>query len=257
MKNKLILLLIVVAVLVGLLVLVNTILTDKDQAKTGKKASTALEQTIRNDSPQSTDVHASRESTGKSPVKEASVPSASSRESKEATQTTLENEPKTPAEDYSSYINTVVSNTDGKDISVLVLENDAISTAISSSIAKIYTQTGAKGSTGLIKSTFIRKPGFQELCEGNSGIIEKLDLKQYTDYLALGRIIFSCQPGKLVEGTIVCNATLTMSLLSINDRTLANSFSFSVNANGASESQARDEAIQKLLSRYKNEYSSL
>jgi len=162
-------------------------------------------------------------------------------------------------EDFSSYINTSFTNSNSKtNIAVTVVdENGNISSSISSSIANIYNQTGNSGNTGLIRSSFIHKSGFQELFEGNSEIIENLKLSSHTDYIALGKIRYSIRRGTLVDGTIICTASLTMSIVSTNQKSIAKSFTFSENGNGVTETQAQEAATEKLINKYFNEYSSL
>jgi hypothetical protein len=162
-------------------------------------------------------------------------------------------------EDYSAYINTASTYSSGKtNIAITVVdENGNISTSISSSIANIYNQTGNSGNTGLIRSSFIHKSGFQELFEGNSEIIEKLKLSNHTDYIALGKIRYSMHKGTLVDGTIICTASLTMSIVSVNQKSITKSFTFAENGNGVTETQAKEAATEKLINKYYNEYSSL
>ena len=163
------------------------------------------------------------------------------------------------SEDFSSYINTSIANSSGKtNIAVTIVdENGNISSSISSSIANIYNQTGNSGNTGLIRSSFIHKSGFQELFEGNSEIIEKLKLSSHTDYIALGKIRYSIRKGTLVDGTIICTASITMSIVSTNLKSIAKSFTLSENGNGVTEEQAQEAATEKLKNKYYNEYSSL
>ena len=164
----------------------------------------------------------------------------------------------TPKEDFSSFINTSIANSSGKtNIAVTIVdENGNISSSISSSNANIYNQTGNSGNTGLIRSSFIHKSGFQELFEGNSEIIEKLKLSSHTDYIALGKILYSIRKGTLVDGTIICTASITMSIVSTNLKSIAKSFTFSENGNGVTETQAQQAATVKLINKYYNEYSS-
>ena len=165
----------------------------------------------------------------------------------------------TPSEDYSAYINTSITNSSGKtNIAVTVVdESGNISSSLSSSIANIYNQTGNSGNTGLIRSSFIHKSGFQELFEGNSGIIDKLNLKAHTDYVAIGKISYSSRKGTLVDDTYVCTVSLTMNIISANQKSLTKSFTLSANGNGATEDQAKEYAIDKLLNKYISEYSSI
>ncbi len=97
------------------------------------------------------------------------------------------------SEDFSSYINKSITNSSSNTgVSVTVVdERGNIISSISHSIAKIYSEEGNNGNTGLLRSSFIQKLSFQELFEGNSEIIEKLKLSNYTDYIVLGKIIYS------------------------------------------------------------------
>ncbi|MFN0175653.1 MAG: hypothetical protein ACKVU0_13460 [Saprospiraceae bacterium] len=159
-------------------------------------------------------------------------------------------------EDYSNYINSSLSRAN---VSVIIIDASGnLSTPASSSIAEVYQKAGKSTSVGLIRSSFIRKPEFQELCEGNSEIIQKLSLGAYTDYLAIGKINFANRAGKLVDGTIICTASISMSIISTSTQSLKNSFAISnASGNGATESQAKEDALQKLLDKYYNEHSSL
>lgn len=162
-------------------------------------------------------------------------------------------------EDNSSYINTsIINSSDYTNIAVTVLdESGNISSSISSSIADIYSQTGKKGNTGLFKSSFIHTSDFQELFNGNSEIIKKLRLSNHADYVVLGRISFSTNKGTLVEGTFVSEASIAISIISAKQQSIARSFSFSSKGNGVSEKQATDNALQKLLDKFRDNYSSI
>jgi hypothetical protein len=157
------------------------------------------------------------------------------------------------------YINsTIINSKDNVDVSVTVIdENEHDFSSVSSEIANIYIQKGKRSNYGLLRSSFIHKKEFQELFEGNSDIILNLGLKKYTDYLVLGKISYSMQKGKLVDGTIVCVATITINIISANANTITKSFTFSVVGNGLTEFQAKEYAIQKMLDIYQTEYSSL
>jgi hypothetical protein len=162
---------------------------------------------------------------------------------------------------YNSYVNSSLINSSNHiDVCVTIVEdkaNNKIESTVSSAIANVYTKIGMDGNTGLLRSNFINRPEFQELFEGNSDIIGKLKLNTFTDYLAIGEIIYSFHSGSLVNGTIVCTASLKMSIISANQKSIIKSFSFSVNGNGVSETQAREIATQKIINKYYNEYSTL
>jgi hypothetical protein len=161
------------------------------------------------------------------------------------------------SENYSAYINSSAMNKGG--ITVVILDKDGnISSAMSSTIASIYSKNGTTGNTGLIRSSFLRKHEFQELSEGNSEIIAKLDLSRYTDYIALGKINYTIRNGTLVEGTVICNASLSVSIISTKSKSIVQSFTINNEAgNGVTDSQAREEAFQKLISRYNEDHSSI
>lgn len=217
-----------------------------ERAESGKRADT-IENPIDNRTNKS-NANSSREQT-------------SEQYSKHPTENNLQNYP-SPSnaeykkENYRLYLNTSLPKSI---ISVIIVDaNGNISNSTSNSIADIYKKTGKSASIGLIRSAFIKKPEFQELCEGNSEVIQKLSLSLYADYLAVGRIVYMNRAGTLVNGTIICTATLSMNIMSTNTNSLERSFTISnVNGNGVDELQAKEDAFQKLLDRYFNEYSSL
>lgn len=161
--------------------------------------------------------------------------------------------------DYTSYINpSIINSKDNIEIAVTVVDDQGnISNAISSSVANIYNQSGKKSISSLFRNSFVHSARFQELFEGNSSVIEKLKLSNYTDYVGLGKIKFDTHSGILEAGTVVCTASISMSIVSVNNKAIDRSFTISVNANGVSEAQAVEAASQKLINKYSNEYSSL
>ena len=171
-----------------------------------------------------------------------------------------ESKPKeTEEEDFRSYINPSITNTSDKtNIAVTVVdEKGNISFSISSSIANIYNQTESQGSSGLIRSNFVHKSGFQELFEGNSEIIEKLKLSSHADYVAIGKISYPIIKGTLEGGTFVCKASVTMNIISTSQKSLVKSFTCPAIGNGVTEDQAKEYAINKLLRKYTSDYSSI
>lgn len=166
----------------------------------------------------------------------------------------LESKPK--EENYTSFINTASKKSE---VSVMILDASGnILNSVSSAIAKVYSKIGRIASIGLIRGSFVGRPQFRDLCEGNSEVIERLGLRSYTDYLAIGKINFALRPGKLVDGTIICNASISVTIISTQSKSITQSFTISnANGNGADESQAKENALQKLLNEYYNEYTSL
>lgn len=163
------------------------------------------------------------------------------------------------AEDFSSYINTSFNNLSNEnDVAVLIIdENGKILSPESNSISNIYKQAGNNVIIGLLRSSFIGKPEFQELYEGNSNIINNLKLLNYTDLLVIGKIKSSMRQGNLVAGTSVCTTSISVNIISARSKSISKSFTISVNGNGVTEMQAKEKALQKLLSNYREEYSSL
>ncbi|MBK7106648.1 MAG: hypothetical protein IPH62_15345 [Ignavibacteriae bacterium] len=163
------------------------------------------------------------------------------------------------SEKFLSNINSSITNSNSNtDVCVTIIDEDGnISSSVSSAIANIYMQKGKKSNPGLLRNSFIKKKEFQELYEGGSAIISRLELIKHTDYLALGKINYSMRKGELVGGTIICNASIDIRIISAIDKTLLESFSFSVNGNGVTESQAKEYAIQKLIDVYYSEHSAI
>ncbi|MBK9542613.1 MAG: hypothetical protein IPO49_09915 [Bacteroidetes bacterium] len=165
----------------------------------------------------------------------------------------------TKQEDYSSYVNSSIANSSGNDVSVTIVdENGNISSSLSNSIADIYNKTGNRATTGLLRSSFVHKSEFQELTEGNSDIITKLNLSHYTDYLVIGKINFSFHSGTLESGTIVCTASISLSIINTASQSIVKNVSISdINGNGVTESQAKETTMKKLLNNFYSSYSTL
>jgi len=78
-----------------------------------------------------------------------------------------------------------------------------------------------------------------------------------TNLTAIGKVSYSIRKGTLVDDTFVCMVSLTMNIISANQKSLFKSFSCSANGNGTTEDQAKEYAIDKLLNKYISEYSSI
>ncbi len=160
-------------------------------------------------------------------------------------------------DNLSAYINVPAS---GKmAISVVIVDDGgAITNPVSSAIANVYTQSHQTAGIGLIKNSFVKTPEFKQLFDGDSNVIEKLNLAQFTNYLGIGKIVYSYRKGTLASGTTVCNAALNMNIISAKDKTITQSFTITnANGNGVTESQAKDDAFQKLLNIYSTDHVSL
>lgn len=180
------------------------------------------------------------------------IKSADNSSITEQPESNLNESPKKPSENYSSFLNSGYINSNSQtEVAVVIFDNDKnILAPFSSSIAKLYTNMGKKGIIGLFHSDFLLSALFKQLNEGNSKVIEQLKLNLYTDYLALGKIEFTDRTGSLVNGTTVCNSTLSVNIINTSTGSIIDSFIIDGIGNGVNESQAKDNSMQKLVSKY-------
>lgn len=158
-----------------------------------------------------------------------------------------------------SYVNSSISNSNLlPDISVTITDiNYEILSDVSSSIADIYNQNGINAHTGLFSKKFVTKPGYKELFEANEDIINKLNLSRYTDYLALGIIKNDIKDNEFTHGSFICQTSLSMTIISVKEGIILNSFTILANGNGASEIQAKNNSFDKLIEEYRVDNSLL
>jgi len=128
---------------------------------------------------------------------------------------------------------------------------------LSARIAGFYRNQGYSVTYSLFTPGFIHSEYFHELQNASSRVITMLELDSHINTLILGEFSYSFRDGTLERGTIICNAKIDMRIVSVNQKSLTNSYSFSVNANGVSELQAKEQASTKLFDKFKTEYSSL
>lgn len=160
--------------------------------------------------------------------------------------------------DFNSFLNHSYINTDNIDINVTIIDkNKNYLSSISSSVSDIYLSKKYKANIGLLRNSLITSQYFNELNDGNSDIIDKLNLCKYVDYIIIGKLSSFFDKGNLVEGTIICRATLKINIITACENKIYRSFSISVNSNGTNEDQAYEYAIDKLLREYKTNYSTL
>lgn len=157
-------------------------------------------------------------------------------------------------DDFGPYIN---ASSERVNVSVIIIDEQAnLSNDVSSSIATLYSNAGNSTSMGLFRGDFTKKSSFRELMEGNSEIIEKLGLYQHTDYLAVGKIRYKYRNSDLVSGSIVCSITISMNVISTSKKAVVKSFTISnANGNGATEDQAKEDALQMALKYYSENIS--
>jgi len=159
-------------------------------------------------------------------------------------------------ESFAEYINRLSKSPDKRNIAITITDRKRnIASSLSSSIAGIYSELGFNAKTGLLRSSFLKRAEYAELMEGNSDIIEKMDLGGFTDHLALGVIDYVFRDGTLVDKTYVCTASLKMSIISTEEMSIVKSFTISENANGATQDQAMEGAIEKVINKYYNQYA--
>lgn len=240
MKHKIAFLLVVFLILSSLLFLFYKIRTDKEQQKIEETRLYNRQQFV-SDSLQK--------------IKDLYLSEKRYEEEKEANKILQQNK----LVEFRSNVNSFLSNSPNViEVAVTIIdESNNVLSVISSDIASIYNQNGKKGTLGLLKSSFLKQSQFQELYDGNPSIISKLELARYTDYLAIGKLRSSIRNGTLVAGTIICDVSLTMSIISANSKNMKKSFNVTAIGNGVTESQARGDAFDKLLDLYKADYSSL
>lgn len=141
------------------------------------------------------------------------------------------------------------------EFSVIIIDEDKnIENSVSNAIVELYKDTGKEVSTGLIRNSFVKTYDFEELFQGNSSVIEKISLYKYTDNLILGKIHFTFKKGQIIQDTYLCNAILTISIITMKDRAIKN-FEVIGKWNGVSESQAKEGALNNLLSNLKEQIS--
>lgn len=235
MKNKVIQLIILTLSLIVIIILVNTYRHYKISYKLDENTLTEIRTTQ-----ESNPVNSHNNETKKTEDKNLITPKTTS------------------ADNLQSYINDSFINSNDVDIFVSVINDEGIiSSYLSNAIVEIYNQAGYKGKLGLFKNSFYKKQSYKELFYGNPNTIQKLNLRNHTDFLALGTISYETQKGSLVEGSIVCTATLSINIICTSQNRIIKNFTLTSNGNGASEYQAIEYANNKLLVIYNTSYSSL
>ncbi|MBN1819636.1 MAG: hypothetical protein JW833_02910 [Prolixibacteraceae bacterium] len=177
------------------------------------------------------------------------------KEEKPENKNLAETEKIEPADVTDEYLNNLNTKFD---IALLIIdENEQQENELMSQIAALYRNQGYSVTYSLFTTKFIQSEYLPELQNANSQVIKMLKTDTLINTIVLGEVTYSFRNGTLVVGTIICNATIKMNIISAIQKSLINSFSFSVNGNGVSESQAKEHAFSKLFDKFKEEYSSL
>jgi hypothetical protein len=157
-----------------------------------------------------------------------------------------------PKENFEDYINSIQPKTD---LSVIIVdESGNISTSLSSSIAKIYSKAGFKTSSSFLRSNFINTPHFVELFEGDSKIIDSLQLHTYVDYLVIGKVSFK---PSIASDMKVYNAAISVSIISATKHSIQKAFTVDAYGNGFDDNQAKETAIRNAIDKYTQNFSSI
>lgn len=151
------------------------------------------------------------------------------------------------------------NNSDSKyDIAILITDNNnQIVNDLASKIGSIYKNQGHSITSSFFTTSFIKSKYLNELQNSNSDIIDMLKLNNRIKYIVIGKINYSFRKGTLAEGSSICTAKITIRIISVNQKSIKNEFECSVNGNGTNEDQAKEYAVDKLLSKYISEYSSI
>ncbi len=151
-----------------------------------------------------------------------------------------------------------IANTHVKSVICIAVinENDRIETYISNEIAKICNEKWGKAQTGLFRSAFFKTSYYIELKDAKPDIITKLNLSEYTDLLFLGEIKYDTTiKGSLVENTFISKINLNANVISVKNKSIIEIIQISGKWNGVSESQAKEGALNNLLSNLKEQIS--
>jgi hypothetical protein len=144
------------------------------------------------------------------------------------------------------------------DISILIVDDNKLpEDELSSLIAAIYRSQGYSVTISLFTPSFIKSQYLPELQNANGQVITSLKLDSCVNTVIIGQVAYTFRNGTLEAGTTICNARIRINIISAKQKSLLNSYSFSVNANGVSEVQAKGQALTKLFDKFKTEYSSL
>lgn len=260
MYNKYILLIIVFIIFLGVLYVIKENVKERKRANIERSNEAANKERIK-DSLRLSEIKSQPFENKKSENHDGKINHVSNSDGSNANNNanSSNSELETNAPNLNSFINQNNANKDAIiDVAVIILDaNHKLATALSSDIAHAYTNSGKYGKTGLIKSSFFQRNEFGALSEGDSEIIEKLDLHKYTDYLVLGEFFSTCQKGSLSAGTYICKLNLSINIISANNKGLSTSFNVTANGNGVNESQAIEFAKNNLIDKYSKEYLTL
>ncbi len=158
-------------------------------------------------------------------------------------------------EDYSAYV-----NTPAKKLGVMITIIDKygnILPFLSSDIAKVYKENGYESGTGLLKNNFTKSMKFEDLIEGNTELMKNLGLNNYADYIVLGRTSDTSYPNSEVSNSIINSISLSVSVISTQDNSVNNFKLPDCNGNGKTAALAKEDARNRLLRYYYQNYSTL
>ena len=119
--------------------------------------------------------------------------------------------------------NEVVNKIPRTDIAVIIVDRDRKPLySLSDSISSLYIQKGYSVSTNLFTQTFLESKCFTDLKNGNSELINKLELSSCVKYIVIGQYSSTFRS---VPDTITCDGTLDISKISCIDSRQIDAFS--------------------------------
>lgn len=155
--------------------------------------------------------------------------------------------------DWSKFLN---SHAGKKDFAIVLTDlNKKQLFTESKEIAKVYEVEDKTTTINLFKSSFLKMDEFNFLEEGDSDLIEAMNLSKYADYIVIGTFKNNFRSGTEANGAIVCTVTMKANIISTKGNTIVNSYQVTAKGNGGDQVQALDKAKRVLYYKLANEYS--
>lgn len=152
-----------------------------------------------------------------------------------------------------SYIgNTSFMNSDRTDIAVLIIEEKGNTEGmLSEEFARRYTAQGMRATSNLFNSQFVKSGAFNRFYQGDMS--QATLLKKHVDKICLGTVRMTSRPSTEQPDMIVVEAILNIRLLDLNNESIGGNDRVMVAGTGWSEEAAKNNAIQKLISKTSNQ----
>jgi len=150
---------------------------------------------------------------------------------------------------YSVFVNPVPP---GNELAILMIDQDGNSLSVlANAVADKYRKDGRSSTLGLVNPSIGNIPEFNDFFNGTQNIYQKMNLSKYVKYMLIGKVNYAYRKGVEAEGTIICNATMTLHVISTSTGSLYRSLPIpAAIGNGVTEEQAQDQANQRLYNRF-------